>query len=335
MKNITVGIIFGGCSTEHDQSIRATRTLYKNAIKHLKDKYKFKYFYLTEKNRWATENDSSRFIKGDTSKSPTVDPLRILDFNDIDVIYSTCMGGCGENGNLAGLADIFNVPIIGCGILPSALCLDKALCKPIVEDAGIPTVNSIIVNKKDKVSDILQLIDKKIGYPLFAKPTNLGTCAYAFKANSKDQFVNNWSKNIKENDRSDLYLIEQFIPNIEVRVFIYEDSKGQLHLNDKYVTTLKESALIHGGGLFNHVEQELNKKDREKISQYAIRLFESLKIKDYARIDFFIDQKTGKIYFNEANTQPFISTFNIELMEKDGVQFHQFLDMMIKKNVHK
>lgn len=332
MTKKTVGIIFGGKSTEHHESIRATRILYQYAIEPLEHKYRFKYFYLTKKNQWATANDSFRIIQKQKHQDE-VDPHRICDLHLVDVLYSTCMGGCGENGNLAGLADIFQIPLIGCGILPSALCLDKPLTKLVAEQFGIPTVKSITVNKDENVSDILSAIDENIGYPLFAKPTNLGTCAYVFKATSEEEFRKKWAKSTKNNDCSPHYLIEQFIPNIEVRVFIYQDAKGEYHLNDGYVTTLKEEILLKGGSLFKHLENSLEKSDRKTIRQYAIELFEALKIKDYARIDFFIDSEDGTIYFNEANTQPFLSTFNIKLMKKDGLEFSEFLDLMIQKNL--
>ena len=332
MKKPTVGIIFGGNSTEHHESVRAACFLHEYAIEPLEHKYKFKYFYLTRKNQWATANDSFRKIQKFKPEDDT-DPERVLELRSVDVLYSTCMGGCGENGNLAGLADLYRVPLIGCGILSSALCLDKPLTKLVADSVGIPTVKSIIVNKDDDVDDVLALVDKKIGYPLFAKPTNLGTCAYVFKATSPEEFAKKWRKSTKHNDTSEQYLIEQFIPNIEVRVFIYEDANGELHLNDGYVTTLKEEILLKGGALFKHHDNELDMADRKTIAKYAIKLFSALKIKDYARIDFFIDQEDGTIYFNEANTQPFMSSFNIKLMKRDGLEFHQFLDIMISKNL--
>ena len=88
-----------------------------------------------------------------------------------------------------------------------------------------------------------------------------------------------------------------------------------------------------GGGLFDHIDNRLPNKIREKICKYAIRIFRFFGMKDYSRIDFFVDSTTYQIYFNESNTQPFLSTYNIKLMQRDGITYAHFLDTMIMKNL--
>ena len=330
---ITVAIIFGGSSTEHTESIRAARILYDHAIKdRLDSKYIFEYFYLTRSNQWAGPRQSFRvLLNGKSEECNGFD--RMLELARADVIYSTTMGTCGENGNLPGLADLLDKPIIGCSILASSLALDKRLSKVIADRINIPTVDCVYVDRREDARELVERVGKKIGFPCFVKPVNLGTCAFVFRANNASEFINKWNKTVEKNRRSETYLIEKFIPNIEVRVFLREDLRGRLYTNDEYVTELKEKALEVGGGLFDHKDNNLPNDIREQICKYAVRIFRFFDMKDYARIDFFVDQNTHEIYFNEANTQPFLSTYNIKLMEKDGISYAEFLDTMIRRNL--
>lgn len=337
MKKPIVAIIFGGCSPENHESLRAAQILYDHAIKgRLSDRYYFEFFYLSPKNQWVTASASNSLIKGElkkyNSRLPT-DSHRMLELRKVNVIYSTMMGEAGENGNIMGLADILNIPMIGCGIKASSLTLDKHLSKLLVEKIGINTVDYLYVNRRDHPSTIVNKIKRKIGFPCFVKPNNLGTCAFVFKANNSEHFLQEWHRVTRKNFYSNEYLIEKYIDNEEVRVFTYYDSKGKLCTNDLYVTTLKPHAIKNGGSLFNHIQNRYSDEIRQTICKYAKRIFRLFGMKDYARIDFFVQKNSNNIYFNEANTQPFIGGQNITWMEKDGSSYASFLNNMIKRNL--
>lgn len=332
----TVGIVFGGSSTEYRESIRAARILYRGALKKLETKYKFRYYLLTKSNKIASAEESEGIIKKRISKKHIpndADYGRIASLARVDVIYSTLMGTCGENGNIMGLADILKVPIIGCDILSSALALDKQLAKTLANSVGVPIVSYLTVKKNYAAADIVEEIKKSIGFSCFCKPLNLGTCAFAFKADNAVEFTQKWTRNISRNEYSDTYLIEKFIPNIEVRVFVYEDARGKLHANDEYVTTLRDGAIGSGGALFDTHSNKLSESTRKQIKHYAHKIFRLFKMKDYARIDFFVEKGSNKVYFNEANTQPFIGGHSIEFLANDGLSYADFIEMMIEKYV--
>lgn len=85
--------------------------------------------------------------------------------------------------------------------------------------------------------------------------------------------------------------------------------------------------------LFKHLDNDFPEKMRKKMCDYAVKLFRLLDMKDYARIDFFVQDDTDEIYFNEINTQPFIGSCNIEYMEREDLKYREFFDMMIRKNI--
>lgn len=338
---IHIAIIFGGKSSEHRESIKSTKLLYKH-IKSLPDKYELHFFYMTRNSQWTTKQMSYSMIKGDLPmdseftkniSSKYYDNNRILELKKMNAIYNTMMGDSGENGNIMGLADLLGVPMIGCGILASALCADKHLSKILAKTSGVKIVDFILIDKR-KQNDIKE-IASNIEYPCFVKPTNLGTCSYVFRAENEKQFIENFTKILKKNDRSDQYLIEKFIDDMsEVRIFIYEDINGNLHANDLYVTQLN---IKHLEGekisLFKSLNNNFSSSTRKKIIDYAKKMFKIFKLKDYARVDFFVKNQNNEIYFNEINTQPFISNKNIKFMENDGLTYIKFFETMIKRNV--
>lgn len=334
MTEVTVGIIFGGSSPEHTESIRAARILYQQAIRRkLDQRYRFKYFYLTRSNRWASSTYSKDLLNKRQDDRSDSGYNRLLDLKKCDVLYSCLMGPCGENGNIMGLADLLQIPMIGCGILASALSLDKLLSKLLAEKIGVAVVDHVQADRDDHLDELTERVSREIGYPCFVKPTNLGTCAHIFRANNSEEFRRRWRRTVRDNHYGRQYLIEKFIPNVEVRVFIFQDRHGRLHTNDRYNTTLKEEALVNGGGLFDHVDNQCSETTRALIRKQAKQIFRTFGMKDYARIDFFVEAETEQVYFNEANTQPFISTYNVKLMEEDGYSYADFLHWMIKGNL--
>jgi D-alanine-D-alanine ligase len=333
MTKLLIAIVFGGSSSEHGQSIVATKCLYENAIKgELDTKYDFEYFYIGRDNKWAGPKQSFRvLLSGQSEDCHGFD--RMTDLSRVSVVYNTMMGSAGETGDIMGVCNLLNVPIIGCGILASALSLDKRLSKLLAERIDVPTVPCLYVKYDDDVNSLVKDIEKKIKFPCFTKPTNLGTCAFIFRANNANEFIKKWNNVVKKNYRSSTYIIEKFIPNLETRVFVHQDINGKLCFNDEYVTELKEKALEIGGGLFDHRDNKFPEEIREQIKKYAGRIFKVFGMKDYCRIDFFVDINTHEIYFNECNTQPFQSTFNIKLMKRDGYTYAYFIDTMIRRNI--
>ncbi len=344
-----VAIVFGGHSPEHYESIRAARTLYRFAVfQHLDSKYDFLFFYLNQSNQWCNLKISRKLAK---SKKIPLSNLLIKghqlhpeELCHVNVIYNTMMGTSGENGNIMGLADLLRIPMIGCDTHASIIALDKYTSKILVESVGIPIVPYLYADRRDNSHSLLNQVEKEIKFPCFVKPTNLGTCYFIFKANNRHEFLTKWKATTEANSLSQKYLIEKFIPNVEIRIFIFEDQSGKLHVNDLYVTTLKEANLDNGGTMFDNIDNSLPPNMRSKLREYAIKIFRLFQMKDYGRIDFFVNRVTDdgtefrlgetQIYFNEANTQPFISKHNIEFMKKqNGFDYPKFLDMLIQKNL--
>jgi len=145
-RRIAVAIVFGGRSSELRESVRATRILYHHALQQLAHRYRFEFFCIAQHNTWATAAASERIIVDARRMDSGVhigageahEPHRLVELAKADVLYATCMGSCGESGNVAGLADLLNVPLIGSDIMASALALDKRKGKIVAQHAGVP-----------------------------------------------------------------------------------------------------------------------------------------------------------------------------------------------------
>lgn len=338
----TVAIVFGGATLEHSESIRAARILLPY-LKKLRDKYKFRIYYVSRHNQWATQHASEQMIKsrlpidnGFTRTFDEVDNGRLLELRQADAIYSTMMGTSGENGNIMGLADLVQTPMVGCGILASALCLDKVLAKRVAASAGVPVVEALLFNKTHSAERVVERVRKRIGFPCFFKPYNLGTCHFAARIDDQGDLVRNWKEAQRKNKFSDKYLVEKFIDNQEVRVFVYQDLTGELHCDDSYVTEINFRRLADNevsDSLFRDVQNKFSDAVRRQIQQYAQQLFRLFGMKDYARIDFFVERGTHAVYFNEANTQPFITGHNLRTFKRNGLPFERFFDTMVQRNL--
>lgn len=329
-------MLFGGDSNEHLESIRAIKLFVRLAAARLFEKYTFLFFYLSRKNKWATEQDSADIANGRIHPSYhdiEYDLNRMLDLKHVDMVYSACMGPTGESGDIMGLARLMAKPMIGCDILASALCLDKRLAKIVAQTAGSNIVDYICVHRKDPPVEVAQKVGLKIGYPCFLKPTNLGTCGFVFKIDNEQELIQKYTKACLQNLRSDEYLIEKYIDNVEVRLFCFEDLQGKLHTNDSYVTKLNLKFFKQGGDLFKQPENTLSSELRSNLQQTAKKLFRLFGMKDYARIDFFIEQGTQKVYFNEANTQPMLVFDGVTHLGECGLRYDEFFEMMIKRNM--
>lgn len=344
MTKTIVGVVFGGASLEHYESIRATRNLYKRCRHALRKHYRFHFFYLSKENKCASPNDSRKVASGNLSskKISHFDHLYLLDLSKVDVIYSTMMGTSGENGNVMGLADLLGKPIVGCGLLSSALCLDKLFAKRLAAAAGVHVVPYLSVSKDIAPHELAHRTTHELGgYPVFVKPCNLGTCYHVFRADNEHELLKKFRAACHDNPYSEKYLIEQWIPNKEVRVFVWQDEHDRLHTNDTYITSLnldylKDSKDSKDSVLFHYHVNRFHHKVREQIQHWARKLFRVFGCRDYARIDFFVEDKTDVVYFNEVNTQPFLGGQSADTADSKHAHLPlaEFLHLMIQRRLH-
>jgi D-alanine-D-alanine ligase len=267
--------------------------------------------------------------------------LKLVDFNnlkkEIGFAFLMTHGDFGEDGKIQGLLDSFEIPYSGSGVSSSAVCMDKIFAKEILSSNSIPVTPYIkILNNITFEEDAKKLTELK--YPLFVKPANAGSSVGISKIYSPAELKAAFKKASKYDSR---ILIEEGISAREIEVGILEDKNGK-------GKTLKVSALgeiIANDDFYGfeskyksektvlQIPAKLDKATEANIENLALRIFKLLDCKGFARIDFFIDKNTGKIYFNEINTLPGFTQKSMYplLFKEKGISYSDLVEKLINK----
>ena len=186
-----IGLIFGGNSNEHDVSISSAKTVFQAFNAQInKKRFIVKPFYINIYGDWLDSDISEKILIGEienykTKKQETFNQGRInfldgIEFQNVDVWFPLLHGFNGEDGSIHGLLKFTKKPLVGCGIIGSALGMDKILMKTIFSNLKLPQVNYLVfqnqdLNDKDVKNKIINEILKKLKFPVFVKPSNSGS----------------------------------------------------------------------------------------------------------------------------------------------------------------
>lgn len=347
MKKIKVAVLFGGRSTEHDISIISGVSVINNLDN---NKYIVKPIYVTKDNDFyeckiKDKVSSDMFCNDRIVKSKRINNW-IKYLKNVDVVFPLFHGLYGEDGTIQGLLELINSKYVGCGVLSSSICMDKIYTKMIFEKAGIPQANYIwIKNNNEKyiyvdnklneseksIDEISRIIEKKLKYPVFVKPSNSGSSVGVNKANNKDEL----KVSIKEAFKYDKkVLIEETINGREIECAVLGSANvkatipGEIKsFNDFYSFDSKykssESKI--------EIPAKLKENEINKIMDLAIKAFKAVDGFGLSRVDFFIENKSGKILINEINTMPGFTDISMypKLWENMGLTYKELLDELI------
>ena len=306
MEKITV--IYGGKSFEHDISIRS----YKSFVENINKKYQLSTIYVDKDGLWYENNKLMN---------------NIVDFlKEQDVIFPLIHGNIGEDGKLQGLFETFDIKYVGSNTISSALAMDKAFCKIILDKYNIKQVPYVILNKKTKIKEITS----KLNYPVIVKPANGGSSIGISIANNARELVKALSNAFKYDKK---VVVEKFVKARELEVGVIENngiicssigeikSQGFYDFDSKYI---KDTEVI--------VNADLKKEKKLKIKEYAREIFKILECSGFARVDFLYDEINEELYFNEINTIPGFTDISMfpKLFINDGYSYSEIIDILIK-----
>ena len=348
MDKIKLGVIFGGMSTEHDVSVVSGSSV----IKHLKkEKYDITPIYIDKDGRWflyaKNINEIDILNIGDelTELEKIEDPMKVL--KNMDVVFPVLHGLYGEDGTIQGLLELLSVPYVGCRVLGSSLCMDKVYTKCILEKAKINQAKYAYVRRLDEsyiyiddefnetvcsIENVCEKVIEKCGLPVFVKPSNSGSSVGINKARNVDEL----KEAIEYAGRFDSKIvIEENIDarEIECAVIGNEDVSAScvgeiLPAEDFYSFDAKyknsESRVV--------IPANISEEISEKVRNMAKKAFKATDCKGLARVDFFVEKSTNKIYLNEINTMPGFTTISMypQLWGKCGKEYSELLDELIK-----
>lgn len=349
MNKLKIAIIFGGCSSEYEISLQSAAAI----ISHMdKTRYKPILIGITRYGDWYYFKGDIQKIKSDlwynssdcipAIFSPNRSELGIVLFeNDkisrikIDVIFPVLHGKNGEDGTVQGLFELAGIPIVGCGAMSSAICMDKDIAHRLVNAEGIAVPRYYAVDNKTD-SKIIFKYAEKIGYPLFIKPAKSGSSFGITKLSSKNDLLDAVKSAFKYDDK---VIIEENINGFEIGCAIMgnkkltvgeideiELSEGFFNYNEKY--TLQNSTI--------HIPARIDTDTSIKVKKTAKKIYRILNCCGFARVDMFISDK-GKIIFNEVNTIPGFTSHSRfpNMLKAVGMSFEQIIEEVIELAVKK
>ena len=251
----------------------------------------------------------------------------VVDFlKEQDVIFPLIHGNIGEDGKLQGLFETFDIKYVGSNTISSALAMDKAFCKIILDKYNIKQVPYVILNKKTKIKEITS----KLNYPVIVKPANGGSSIGISIAHNARELVKALSNAFKYDKK---VVVEKFVKARELEVGVIENngiicssigeikSQGFYDFDSKYI---KDTEVI--------VNADLKKETKLKIKEYAREIFKILECSGFARVDFLYDEINEELYFNEINTIPGFTDISMfpKLFINDGYSYSEIIDILIK-----
>lgn len=309
-------VLFGGCSSEYSVSLKSAAAVLEGM-----DRSRFTPIPvgITPEGRWFLYTGDTQRIAQDAWQggadctpallSPqrgehTLLVLRGDTFErlPVDAVFPVLHGLCGEDGTVQGLCELAGIPLVGCGTLSSALCMDKDRAHHLVEAAGIPAPRSFLVEKGFDTQR-LRVQAEILGYPLFVKPVRSGSSYGVTRVTAPGDLGAAVAAAFDHDGR---VLVEEAIPGFEVGCAVLEN--GELMTGE-----IDEIEL--SGGFFDytekynlltaqiHVPARVSAQQADEIKRAAKRIFRALGCRGFARVDMFLTP-AGKIVFNEVNTIP-------------------------------
>lgn len=342
-KRKKVAIIFGGCSPEYKVSLASAYSV----ICHMdKTRYIPILIGISSKGDWYIFEGKTEKISLDTwCNAEDCIPIAILPDRvkhnllllkkdtmeeiHIDVVFPILHGKNGEDGTVQGLFELLDIPVAGCGILSSALCMDKYRAHKLISAMGILVPESVVIDRETDAKQI-GIQAGKMGYPLFVKPVKAGSSYGVAKVLNFEELVPAIENAFCFDDK---VIIEENISGFEVGCAILGNDKlvlgeiDEIELSDGFFNyeekySLKTSSI--------HVPARVSKKIADKIKNVASKIYKALDCRGFARVDLFLSN-SGEIVFNEVNTIPGFTSHSRfpNMLKAAGMTLEEIISIVI------
>ena len=353
-KKIKVAVLYGGRSGEHEISLRSAASV----IRHL-DPERFEVIpvAIDKQGRWLLnditliekttdvlpvfkdaprvmlppnpENSQTSLISMGGAKSP----------QGVDVIFPVMHGPLCEDGTIQGIFELADIPYVGCGVLASAVGMDKDIAKRVAKEGGLPVVPFLSVKsgtwKKEK-TQVLGQIKQNFSFPLFVKPSNLGSSVGVHKVKDASKLEAALDDAFRFDTK---VLVEKAIDAREIELAVLENSEeggeplvsvaGEIVPSHEFYSY--EAKYLDENGAKLLLPADLDPAQMKQAQKFAVEAFQLLECEGMARVDLFLDRKTGEFFFNELNTIPGFTSISMypKMWEYSGIPYPQLLSRLI------
>ncbi len=346
MSRLRVGVVFGGRSGEHEVSVRSAKFVLDSLDP---EKYDVVPIGIDKRGEWLMSADPMPLLTGGEDRAagnssvPVQLPTGALRpresaaaFGRLDVVFPVLHGPYGEDGTVQGLLELAGIPYVGAGVTGSAVCMDKALMKSVLRDHGLPVAPWVAFTQlawREDSAGIRAAVEAQLGYPVFVKPSNLGSSVGVSKVH-KPAELDAAVAEASEYDRR--LIVEQAVPRArEIEVSVLGNERPEASLCGE---------IIPGNEFYDYDAKYLDETSRDvipadlpaataaRIRELSLQTFRALDAAGFARVDFLLDATTLEVFVNEINTIPGFTAISMfpKLWEASGLGNRALLDRLIE-----
>lgn len=357
-KKLTLGILCGGRSGEHEVSLRSAAGIFA-AID--TDRFDPLLVAIDKDGGWRCGHAHALLIDADdpaairlNPESPVVTPAPRNDHcallrpdtgavvAEIDAFFPIIHGTDGEDGALQGLLRMMNVPFAGADVLGSAVGMDKDIMKRLLSHAELPVSGFQTFYSREDALGAFSVLSKTLGLPLFVKPAALGSSVGISRVSEAGQ----WEAALSEAFAYDnKVIIEEAVPGRELECAVL----GNRHSSQYPPQASIVGEIIPHLDFYSYAAKYLDDKGAElvipapldevthtRLRELAVKVFNTLECDGLARVDFFL-REDGNIYVNEINTLPGFTPISMypKLWEATGMPYTQLLTRLVELGVER
>lgn len=352
LKKLKVAVLFGGASSEHEVSRMSATSVLNNLDT---GKYDVLPVGITKDGRWYLYSGpvedlcSGAWERHSGNVPAAICPgsglAGLVAFENgvcrslpVDVVFPVLHGKNGEDGTIQGLLELAAIPYVGCGVLASAACMDKAVANTIMDAYHVPHCHwcsAVRAEAETQRSTLLTRVENRLPYPIFVKPANAGSSVGITKAHNREELNTAIDTALREDDK---VVFEEFIDGQEVECAAIGNPD-----NPQEVRTTRPGEILAGAEFYTYddkykngisktvIPAHLPDQKLDEVKTLAARAYLALGCAGLARCDFFVEHGTGRVLCNELNTLPGFTPISMypKLMENEGYSFAALVDKLI------
>ncbi len=349
MKKLSVCILFGGVSPEHEVSLRSAEFVLSCLDP---ERYNIFPVGITQNGDWVLfgGTDYSLLPSGQWQEHPAnrraaISPVRgqgLLSFEGdcvvrehIDVVFPVLHGENGEDGTVQGLLQLAGIPYVGPHVSASAVAMDKTLTKLVADQAGVTQADWVLVRNSEldvRMDGVMDMLEEKFSYPMFVKPAGTGSSVGVSKAGSRRDLRDAL---LKAGTYDEKILVEEFIHGREVEVAVMGnqspvasicgeiDSGADFYDYDaKYLTDTSVA----------YIPARISDDTAERVRDAAVKIYSAIGCQGLSRVDFFVTYEGQRVVFNEINTLPGFTSISMfpKLFAASGIPGDKLIDNLLE-----
>ncbi len=339
---LRIALIFGGRSAEHEVSLASAASIYRNVNT---SKFQVASIFIDREGRWRTVASPllppGRLAAGPTFSFLPWDALPSLPERvRADIYFPVLHGPYGEDGTIQGIFEMADVPYVGAGVLSSAAGMDKAVMKALFSDRNLPIVKYRILQQTDwrKLRKaILGRIGREFALPFFVKPANLGSSVGISKVKTRGETERALIRAFRY-DRK--ILVEEGIKGREIECSVLGNDEPRASLPGEVIPHREfydyRDKYIEGLTRFR-IPADLPGPVIRRVQRLAVEAFRAVGCSGMARLDFFLEDGTGRLFVNEINTIPGFTEISMypKLWGASGLPFGRLIEQLVRLGMEK